>query len=167
MRFLHCWVRLIVSFPMTPTLTESLVFWCVLPLLSPPLHHSYLSFPVDGSVFNSPESTPKSPRILSVLLCKAMASLLFHHNWPLGSLLEGLGREYLRIEGMYSSRRCTHRFLSLKPPYTTPETTNFVRLFPCQMTLFVLVKSLTGYLQKETVTLVPFDSSSSSQWPQP
>ena len=145
---------------------ESLVIWCVLPLLSPPLHHSYLSFPVDGSVFNSPESTPKSPRILSVSLCKAMASLLFHHNWPLGSLLEGLGRGYLRIEGMYSSRSCTHRFLSLKRPHTTPETTSFVRLFPCQLTLFVLVKSLTGYLQKETVTLVPFDLSSSSQWPQ-
>ena len=107
-QFLHCWMHLIVSLPTTPTLTESLVFWCVLPLLSPPLHHSYLSFPVDGSVFNSPESTPKSPCILSVSLCKAMASLLFHHNWPLGSLLEGLGRGYLRIEGEYSSRSCTH-----------------------------------------------------------
>ena len=40
---------------------ESMVIWCVLPLLSPPLHHSYLSFSVDGSIFNSPESTPKSP----------------------------------------------------------------------------------------------------------
>ena len=48
------------------------------------------------------------------------ASWLSHRYWPLGLLLEGLGKGYLRIEGMYSSRSCTHRFLSLERFYTTP-----------------------------------------------
>ena len=36
------------------------------------------------------------------------ASWLSHHNWPLGPLLEVLGRQYLQIEGVYSSCSCTH-----------------------------------------------------------
>ena len=48
------------------------------------------------------------------------ASLPSHHNRPPGPLLEGLGRGYLQIEGVYSSRCCTHRFLFLKRFYTTP-----------------------------------------------
>ena len=140
------------------SMQESLVIWCVLPLLSPPLHHSYLSFPVDGSVFNSPESTPKSPpfseccytrvwhpcfstitgplvrfwrvwvgdifglkvciplEVVPIDFCRLNdsipphkpASWLSHHNWPLGPLLEVLGRRYLQIEGVYSSCSCTH-----------------------------------------------------------
>ena len=40
---------------------ESLVIWCVLPLLSPPLHHSYLSFQwmaLSSTLQRAPQSLP-------------------------------------------------------------------------------------------------------------
>ena len=57
-QFLNGWMRLVASLLTTPTSTIfHAVFglWCVLPSLSPPLHHSCLSFPVDGSIFDSAE----------------------------------------------------------------------------------------------------------------
>ena len=57
-RFLDGWMRLVALLLTTPTSTIFRAvsgLWCVLPLLSPPLHHSCLSCPVDGSIFDSAE----------------------------------------------------------------------------------------------------------------
>ena len=123
-RFLHCWMRLIVSFPTTPTSTifHARVFGHLVRTSSVVTSSTSLL-----SVFSSgwlrlqlSREHPKvSPYSLSVAM-QGYESLLFHHNWPLGSLLEGLGRGFLRIECVYSSRSCTHRFLSLERSYTAP-----------------------------------------------
>ena len=111
-RFLHCWMRLIVSFPTTPTSTIfRAVFglWCVLPLLSPPLHHSCLSFPVDGSIFDSAELQQVHLYPLR-LATQASFALPSCSHWPLPhpSLLEALDRRYLGFEGVCSFGSCTH-----------------------------------------------------------
>ena len=52
--------------------------------------------PIDSCCLNGPIAPHKS------------ASWFSHRNWPLGPLLEVLGKGYLRIEGVYFSQSCTH-----------------------------------------------------------
>ena len=87
---------------MAPTLTTFCVIfslWCVLPLLSLPLHYFYLSFPVHGYAFNSPEH--QKPSLYSLRAAtEALFTLLSGYYSPLASLWEGLDGGYLLIGGM-------------------------------------------------------------------
>ena len=100
---------------MAPTLTIFRVIfslWCVLPLLSLPLHYFYLSFPVHGSAFDSPEHQ-KASLYSQRDATQALFTLLSCYYWPLAPLWGGLDGGYLWIGGMYSSRHCSGRNISL------------------------------------------------------
>ena len=101
-QFLDGWMRLVASLLTTPTLTIFRVvsgLWCVLPLLSLPLHYFYLSFPVHGSAFDSPEHQKASPYSLRATT-EPLFTLLSWYYSPLASLWEGLDGGYLWIGGM-------------------------------------------------------------------
>ena len=111
-QFLNGWMRLVAFLLTTPTSTIFRAvsgLWCVLPLLSPPLHHSCLSFPVDGSIFDSAEFQQVHLYPLR-LATQASFALPSCSHWPLPhpSLLEALDRRYLGFEGVCSFGSCTH-----------------------------------------------------------
>ena len=154
-------MRLVASLLTTPTSTIFRAvsgLWCVLPLLSPPLHHSCLSFLVDSSIFNSAEFQQIQLYPLR-LATQASLALLSCSYWPfilrfwrpwIGDIL-GLKvcvpLEVVLIDSCRSNDPV--------PPFKPPASSGVVFL-PAGTLPPGLVTDILGYLQNEIVRFLHF-----------